>query len=272
MIRNNVRQVLVIACALVGCVSSHATSQDDGDTQASGGTVGGATSEAVTAKAGFYSANNAAQSARWVQAMNLHGDGTYEATFGNGELSGFLFSADGTFTVDDSASTIAFSYTYGSTGTDVYNFKPAPDGLQLEFVSADDQADQAYVTLTKGDRPQSLEFDAQGAPTQSGALVAGSPLLIEYASVRDQCPASASLLQSPVTMLIVVDGAFGQQNLLQFPIRPIDGYYRGLMSVPSGHELNLWFEDDAFDSSGNVTCQDYDSNNAQNFNFEITGS
>ena len=265
--------ILVTACALVGCVSSQAASSgDDGDDQVPGGKADGTTSAAIKAKAGFYSANNGAQSARWVEAMNLHTDGTFEATFGNATLSGFLFAADGTFTVNDNASTIAFSYTYGSTGTDVYNVEPASDGLQLEFVSADDQADQAWVTLSKGDRPQWLAFGAQGAPTQSGDLVAGSVLLVEYASARNRCPATASLFHSPVTMLIVVDSAFGQQNLLQFPIRPINGYYRGLMSVPSGHELDLWFQDDAFGSSGNVTCQDFDSNDSQNFNFEITGA
>jgi hypothetical protein len=220
---------------------------------------------------GYYQIAAAPQSAQWINAVNLHADGTFEGSFGDGvsNNSGFLSSADGTYAIDSSASEIRFTYGASTEDAATYRIRAAGNDVQLELVDTTDPSEESWFTLTRGAKPAALVFGEHWTTKQEGALVAGAPLFIEYAAARSSCAPSASQRSAVVTAIYIVDGEFSQQQILQLPVYAQSGNYRGLMGVPNGHELSMWFELNTSDASGNSTCSGWDSNENQNYNFAI---
>jgi hypothetical protein len=68
---------------------------------------------------------------------------------------------------------------------------------------------------------------------------------------------------------MIVDGQFSQVSVYELPSRAQGAYYRVLTSVPSGHTLSMWFEDETIDADGNSSCTDWDSSFGNNYNFTI---
>jgi hypothetical protein len=256
------------ALAFAGCATGPGDSDDgtgDGDGKADGGEV----SAATAAAAGYYSLAAAVQANTWIDDINLHADGTFEGDFGNGlsNFAGHTYTADGTFVVDADKGTISFNYTTGFGGPDVYSLKKVAGGIQIQH--QDGSGDPAF-TLTKGPSPATLTFPADAHPSLSGKLVPGDVVLIDYAVARSQCPVSSSLTESSVIMQTAQDGLFGAQQVLEMPVRAVDGNYRGLFTVPPGKTIAIWFQQVTVDSSENVTCEKWDSNNAANWNFTLS--
>ncbi len=227
---------------------------------------------AVEVPAGHYTRTELPPGFRWINELNLHADGTFEASFGNGasELSGHAFLADGTYRVDARAATIRFSYAFVSDEVDTYRVRSSAGGVELRFVNADEQENYSWFTLRRGPRPISITFGADWSVTQSGPLVAGAPLLVEYAAARAVCPQVATASSLAITLLGRVDGNTTQYAVATaFPAAPAGGHYRALGVVPAGHTLALWLDVSAVDAQQQALCHGWDSHFGDNFNFPI---
>jgi Family of unknown function (DUF6209) len=257
---NRLWLIAVSAAVLAGCAP--APNEDASTTNAATSGVMGT---------GLYYAAVQAQSASWIQNINLHADGSFEGAFGDSvsNNSGFLSYGDGTYAIDENAKTLTIN-TAGSTTPAIYDLETVDGGVQLTW--SDGGEGNGPFTLVKGPRPASLTFTGDFHTEGSGSLVAGAPLLIEYAAARSTCPVSSSTSEPSVVLEMIVDGQFSQVSVYKLPSRAQGDYYRVLTSVPSGHTLSMWFENETVDSNGNVSCTDWDSNYANNYDFTIASS
>jgi hypothetical protein len=108
--------------------------------------------------------------------------------------------------------------------------------------------------------PVTLNFAADGSATASGPLVAGATILLHYADSRAHCRGE----DMGVWPLFMVDNnGVVERTGWVFP-PAVNGEMNQIMTVPQGHEIELWFEQ--ADAS---LCHVFDSNGGKNFRFPI---
>jgi hypothetical protein len=244
--------ILPVAVFLAAC-SSPVQSEDGSSSEQD---LGGS---AITA--GYYVFDKAEGSVdRWIVAVNLHVDGTYEGDFGDdvSNLSGLSYLADGTYEIDTKASTISFSQNGGTS--DPYSYRIQNGALELKF-SGEALAPQSWFSVAKEASPVTLTFGADWTATQSGALKAGGTALVRYAAARAQCAGN----QAQLSLDYVIDGGtIGNEYFgAAFPSAPIDGYVDLLVTIPAGHDLAFHFK------SSNGGCNGSDSDFGKNYHFVI---
>jgi hypothetical protein len=195
----------------------------------------------------------------WVEEMNLHVDGVFEANFGSdvSNLSGHHFLAGGTYVVDAKSSTIHFSYD-GPNAWNSWRFKAVAGGIELATTDSD-FGTQPTVRMNHAASPVTLHFAADGSASADGALVPGATVLVNYAVSRSHCRGK----DAAVSPLFMVDNGPVQGPGWAFP-PPVNGQLNQMMMVPSGHEIELWFVE-----TDGSPCKDFDSAGGKNFRFPI---
>jgi hypothetical protein len=193
----------------------------------------------------------------WIEEMNLHADGIFEANFGSdvSNLPGQHFMSGGTYTVDAKASKISFT---GAGISSVWTYKPVKGGIAVKAVGSPFDDEPAF-TMNQAPAPVTLSFAADGSATASGPLVAGATMLLHYAESRTHCRGE----DMDVSPQFMVDNGVVRGPGWAFP-PAVNGEMNQIMTVPKGHEIELWFE--LADAS---QCRGFDSNGGKNFRFAI---
>ena len=154
------------------------------------------------------------------------------------------------------SATIALTAPFHATGLEIYVEHTNPRGC-----SQYDSANGAnFVYPVAKARIPSIHFEKDGSLSHDGTLKAGSPILVDYASMRlENCNSSGRKLK----MFGRADG----QDLPAQDLVEASAYERtiGRLTPPAGaHHLELWFETIDFHA-----CTQWDSKNGQNFGFDL---
>jgi hypothetical protein len=219
---------------------------------------------------GFYTLSGTQQSSRWLNAINLRTDGTFEASVGDNasDLDGHEFAADGTYAISTSGNRtiLTLSYAFVGTNHDRYLLRRTSTGLALTFMGDDGSQDVPFA-MKKGEKPAILSFGADWSVSAGGTLRGGRTTVVEYAAARDQCPPSTSHVEGSVVLFSRVDGA--SSLIRAFPNKPAGGSYRLLVTFPEGRDLTVWFENATVKEDGAPTCEKWDTNFGKNFHFAM---
>jgi len=226
---------------------------------------------------GFYGLDTSreAKGFRWINLLNLHGDGSFEGSMGDSvsNLSGHQFNASGTYGVKTIAGKATLELTYVFVGprptVEHYVLGGSACAPELEFDNEDGTLDGAFA-LRPLPAPATIHMDANAPPRLEGTITHGAPFLVMYAANRDQCPVSQS--DASVFMMGKAPGAPIGQNQVegQFPTQPVNGAYRLLtVAPPAGATLSLWFGNVTAAPDGHETCMKWDSNFGANYSFDM---
>ncbi len=111
-----------------------------------------------------------------------------------------------------------------------------------------------------------LSFDVDGSESQSGALTAGSQVVVHYEPERlSACSASsAGYAKWSVTMHYKTDGGPTKSLLVSRADGSDLAAADPTLTVPNGSDLEVWFS-----ATSVYGCNAYDSNSGGNYHFEI---
>ena len=173
----------------------------------------------------------------------------------------YRWNADDSFASREIASSngawpITLTAPFGATDLELYVEATNPQGC-TEYDSKDGA--NFHYPVAKSRLPV-VHFEQDGSVTQVGTLAAGSPMLVDYASMHlENCNQSGRSLK----MFGRTDG----QDLPTQELAEASRYERtiGRLTPPSGaRHLELWFETIDFHA-----CTQWDSANGQNFQFDL---
>jgi hypothetical protein len=214
---------------------------------------------------GYFEWDKASNTGRWLEAIALHRDGTFEANVGNNvsNLSGHHYPAAGTYTV--AGKVLTLQYWFYGDATDQYDVEVQGDALKMKLRGAD-TADWFTVHKKKA---ATLTFWDDWTMSEDGPLIAGAPLVVRYAASRIPCtppPVEGGL---SVVMHAEIDGDH-QWGLVQgFGRKPVKGVLGSLGHVPQGQHLAVWFQNGAVGQYEQLTCSAWDSRYGANYHFSI---
>jgi hypothetical protein len=223
----------------------------------------------ATSLRGYFKYDQLANTSRWLQAIALHDDGTFEANVGNNQsdLSGHHHPAAGTYSLQSTANGALLTLTYEFFGarTDRYDVEVVgTHDVKMKLVGGDNAS---WFTMKK-EKAVTLTFGANWTVSQDGPLVAGRPLVVRYAASRNGCtaPAAGSL---STELNATVDGQRVWWIVQPFGKKPVNGVLGSVGHVPQGHHLALWFKNGALTSDSAPTCTKWDSHFGANYTFDI---
>jgi hypothetical protein len=218
---------------------------------------------------GYFDWDGQANTSRWLGAIALHRDGTFEANIGNNvsNLSGHHHPGYGTYTVASTANggkLLTLDYDFFGHATERYDVTVQGDSLKMKLRDWDG-ADWFTVHKKKA---ATLTFAADWTVSVDGPLVAGAPLVVRYAASRNSCTAPADGGLSTI-MHAKVDGQRKWWVVQQFGRKPVKGVMGSVGYVPEGHHLSVWFENGAVGQADERTCTSWDSRFGANYYFPI---
>jgi hypothetical protein len=253
----------VVACLVAGCAAEPTQPGSESSV---------ADLEASPLPHGFYGLSGEVSAFRWINLLNLHDDGSFEASLGSNAsgLSGRQFNASGTYEVKSVGGKPALELRYEFFGPrlEQYVIGGTASAPQLQLDHGDGTLGVTF-SLRPLPAPATIHFDANAAPHADSSIGHGVPILLMYDANRAQCPLSEA--RESVFMRGEAPGApLGQNQIAAtFPNNPVNGTFRLLVwTPPAGPKLSLWFRNVTFDSSG-MTCEKWDSNFGANFSFDM---
>jgi len=253
---------IALAClalfTFTGCVAS---TENDEETESVSEELNAATLR------GYFEYDRVSHGSRWLIALALHDDGTFEADVGNniGNLSGHHHPASGTFTLVSAqgGAVLTLKYDFAGPDTDRYNVKVQGNSVKMKMLELDDTE---WFGMKK-EKAATLTFNADWSVKQDGPLVAGKPLIVRYAAKRNPCTLPPNGWFS-TDLNAAIDGR--RSWIVQgFPGKPVNGLFGSVGRVPHGHHLALWFKNGAINEDSSPACSAWDSKFGANYTFSV---
>jgi hypothetical protein len=207
--------------------------------------------EVVTAPHGYYRSEGHDRADRWINEVNIHADGIYEADFGTNlsSVSGHHYRLTGRYRTAETGGQQQLIFD------NPYTFRERDGVLEIKFGGP--ESEQPFLRMRRQPAPASITFAADGTVKTDGTLHAGGTALIRYEAARAHCgPNGVTGIYQADTQQWPIWMDFGENGT-------IEGVYATLVGVPEGHDLAIWFHQIA------PACDHWDSAFGANYHFPI---